>query len=149
MSKENKWLSVAESIGQAFSTCSRKQYGAIIIAPNGRVIGIGYNGSPPKSVHCVDGGCPRAISSSPHGSTYDNCVAIHAEANAIIWSDQAMRTGATLVVNGPPCFSCAKLIASSGVAKVICKYDADYAQFDDIISFLEKLNIEVKVVKNG
>lgn len=149
MSKESKWLRVAEEIGATFSTCSRKKYGAIIIASNGRIIGVGYNGSAPNSIHCVDGGCPRANSSVPHGSAYDNCIAIHAEANAIIWSDQAMRTGATLVVNGPPCFGCAKLISSSGISKVICKHDDEYHEFDAIISFLESLNIEVKVIKNG
>lgn len=147
--KEIKWLDVAESIGKTFSTCSRRQYGAIIIASNGRIIGVGYNGSAPSGVHCVDGGCPRARTDVPHGSTYDNCIAIHAEANAIIWSDQAMRTGATLVVNGPPCFGCAKLIASSGISKVVCKYDDEYQDFDAIMLFLESLNIEVKVVKNG
>ena len=55
MSKESKWLRVAEEIGATFSTCSRRKYGAIIIASNGRIIGVGYNGSAPNSVHCIDG----------------------------------------------------------------------------------------------
>lgn len=56
--KELKWLDLAESIGQIFSTCSRRKYGCLIIAKNGRIIGTGYNGSAPNSVHCIDGGCP-------------------------------------------------------------------------------------------
>ena len=147
--KELKWLELADSIGSIFSTCSRRQYGALIIATNGRIIGTGYNGSAPNSVHCKDGGCPRAFSNTPHGSLYDNCIAIHAEANAIIWSDQAMRNGSTLIVNGPPCYSCAKLIASAGISKVICKNDENYAQFDDIIKYLKNLEIEVKVKTHG
>lgn len=147
--KELKWLDLAESIGQIFSTCSRRKYGCLIIAKNGRIIGTGYNGSAPNSVHCIDGGCPRAASNAPHGSIYDNCIAIHAEANAIIWSDPAMRNGSVLVVNGPPCYSCAKLIASSGISKVICKNDENYAQFDDIIKYLSDLDIEIKVKRHG
>lgn len=147
--KESDWLRAVEGMAEIFSTCSRRKYAAVILSPNGRIIGMGYNGSAPNSVHCEDGGCPRANTDVPHGSTYDNCIAIHAEANAIIWSDQAMRVGATLIVNGPPCYSCAKLIASSGIAKVVCKSDDAYAQFDDIMNYLNGLGIELKVEKNG
>lgn len=60
-----------------------------------------------------------------------------------------MRNGSVLVVNGPPCYSCAKLIASSGISKVICKNDENYAQFDDIIKYLSDLDIEIKVKRHG
>lgn len=80
--------------------------------------------------HCVDGGCPRGASNVEHGSSYDTpegfCVAQHAEAGALLHSDPARRRGGTLIVNGPPCFECARLIASSGVSRVVHLIDDDY-----------------------
>lgn len=143
--KELKWLNVAEYIANQFSTCSRKKYAAIILTNTGRIVGIGYNGSAPNMKHCEDGGCPRASSNVDHGSVYDNCVAIHAEANAIMWSDVGLRSGGTLVINGPPCYGCAKLIASSGISKIVCMYDKNYNQFGDIIEYLNNVGMVVAV----
>lgn len=143
--KEMKWLEATYFLASKFSTCSRKQYSAIIIADNGRVAGLGYNGSAPNSVHCNDGGCPRVFQNPDHGTQYDNCIAIHAEANALLWSDIVMRNGATLIVNGPPCYSCAKLIAGSGISTVVCEYDPAYENFREVIDYLLNHNIKVKV----
>jgi deoxycytidylate deaminase len=54
-----------------------------------------------------------------------------------------MRIGGTLIVNGPPCMGCAKLIASSGIKRVVYKYDADYAyeQWPDVEKFLKLANV--------
>lgn len=143
--KEKKWLHIAREIGNTFSTCSRRQYGAVIVSSNGRIAGIGYNGSAPNDRHCNEGGCPRVTQNSIHGSNYDNCIAIHAEANALLWSDISMRNDATIVVNGPPCFSCAKLIAGSGIKTVVCEYDAEYPDFKKVVDYLMSQQIQVKV----
>jgi dCMP deaminase len=111
--------------------------------PNGRVAGVGYNGSPPGIAHCIDGACPRLSENSPNGSTYDNCIAQHAEANAIIWSDPALRVGGTLIVNGPPCFGCAKQIASSGISRVVFSPDNSYRDWEKVRLFLEQCGIEL------
>lgn len=143
--KELKWLRVCNYTADLFSTCVRKKYAAYIISTNGRIAGVGYNGSAPNDVHCVDGGCPRARENVPHGSVYDNCISIHAEANALLWSDQNMRDGGTLIINGPPCYGCAKLIATSGIRTVVCEYDPSYQNFRDIVEYLMSQEIEVKV----
>lgn len=144
-SKDRQWLSVCDHVAQLFSTCTRRKYAALIIAKNGRIIGMGYNGSAPNTVHCNEGGCPRANMDVKHGSVYDNCIAIHAEANAIMWSDISIREGATLVVNGPPCYGCAKLIASSGIKEVVCLSDPEYAEFEKIIEYFNVCGINVKI----
>ena len=143
--KELKWLKVCNYTAELFSTCVRRKYAAYIISPNGRIAGVGYNGSAPNDVHCDEGGCPRAQQNVPHGSVYDNCISIHAEANALLWSDQNMRDGGTLIINGPPCYGCAKLIATSGIKTVVCEYDVEYEKFRDIVDYLMSQNIEVKV----
>jgi dCMP deaminase len=142
-SRELKWLKSCISLASTFSTCAKRQYFAVILMPNGRVAGVGYNGSPPGIAHCADGACPRLAEDSPNGSTYDNCIAQHAEANAIIWSDPALRANGTLIVNGPPCFGCAKQIASSGIVRVVFCEDKAYKNWDSVRVFLENCNIEL------
>ena len=101
-----------------------------MIGQDNRVVGVGYNGSPPGMTHCIDGGCPRASANVAHGSSYDApegfCIAQHAEAGALLYSDPTRRRGGTLIVNGPPCFECARLIASSGIECVVHLIDDDY-----------------------
>lgn len=144
---EVKWLEACRLLAPMFSTCSRRQYFAVVLAPNKRVAGIGYNGAPAGMAHCVDGGCPRANSNVDHGSAYDAgdgfCVAQHAEAGALLWSDPAVRRDGTLVVNGPPCLECARLIASSGVRRVVHLLDPEYSQWPGIVEFLGQAGVEV------
>lgn len=143
--KQARWIQACRYMALLFSTCSKKKYAAVVIAPNGRLVGFGYNGSPPGMPHCTDGACPRAQQNSESGSQYDNCIAQHAEAGALLWSDPSMRKGATLYVNGPPCMGCAKLIASSGIARVVCPPDASYAQWPQVHEFLLTAGMEVTI----
>jgi dCMP deaminase len=140
---EKNWLEACDLLAVLFSTCSRRQYFSVVLAPNKRVAGIGYNGGPPGTKHCIDGGCPHANDGSTPGLSYDNCIAQHAEAGALLWSDATMRQGGTLIVNGPPCFGCAKLIASSGVKRVVFYRDDNYTAFGDVQSFLLQAGLEV------
>lgn len=144
-SKDRKYLAWAEQGAQIFSTCSKRQYMAIITDHDGFAISIGYNGSAKGMPHCVDGGCPRAQQNSPSGSSYDNCIAIHAEQNALLRADYSqVKHGGTLYVNGPPCFTCAKLIANSGLDRVVCIDDDGYAQWPEVKAFLIDSGIAVK-----
>lgn len=144
--KDTKWLDACDKMASIFSTCSKRQYCAIILDKNGRVCGFGYNGSPPGHAHCNDGHCPRLQDNSPSGSVYDNCIANHAEANALLWSDTSARQGGVLYVNGPPCFSCCKLIASSGISRVVFYSDPSYKDFWKCIDFLSISGIEISAI---
>lgn len=63
--------------------------------------------------------CPRRTSDCKPGSSYDNCVAVHAEANALLYADREDLTGATIYITRDPCYACSKLIAASGVVRVV------------------------------
>src|SRR5262245_30712064 len=39
------------------STCLRKRVGAVVLAPNGRVLATGYAGAARGQPHCLDVGC--------------------------------------------------------------------------------------------
>lgn len=138
---EKKWMNVLDAAAKEFSTCAKRQYSAVVVAANKRVIGFGYNGSPPGVAHCTDGACPRLHENSASGSAYDNCIAQHAEAGALLWSDPGLRLGSTLIVNGSPCMGCAKLIASSGVKRVVYRRDDSYNQLPSILRLLNEAGV--------
>jgi dCMP deaminase len=139
--KDVQYMELCVKASKIFSTCSKRQYAAVLVDNLGHIVGMGYNGGPKGMKHCVDGGCPRALENSPNGSNYDNCIAIHAEANAFLHSDYNSNP-TRLYVNGPPCFSCAKLIANSTVNKVFFIYDKAYTNWDNVEKFLNDCNVE-------
>ncbi len=104
------------------SSCERRKVGAVIVNPDRRIVGTGYNDSPAGGPHCIDG-CPRALSSVKPGSDYSSgpgrCIAIHAEANAIIWAGRDACAGATLYCTEVPCYDCARLIRAAGIVRYV------------------------------
>lgn len=142
--KDIKWLSIATIGAAEFSTCGKRQYMAIVVDTHGHVLSTGYNGGPAGFDHCSDGGCPRFQQGSAPGSNYDNCIAIHAEQNALLHSDySSRRDGGTLYVNGPPCFTCSKLIANSGLKRLVHTSDPTYADFGRCLRLLGDAGVEV------
>jgi dCMP deaminase len=139
--RDIKFLRWCRSGAEIFSTCGKRQYMAIVTSPEGRVVGTGYNGSPPGLPHCVDGGCPRLLEGSASGSIYDNCVAVHAEANALMFSDRTARAGGTLYVNGAACYACAKLIAGSGCGRLVYINDPSYEDWPRCESLLHAAGV--------
>lgn len=68
--------------------------------------------------------CPRAVSNVAPGSCYSDCVAIHAELNALLYCDRTDLQGATLYVTRAPCYGCSKAIRATGI--VATTYPGDY-----------------------
>ncbi|MBA2730192.1 MAG: dCMP deaminase family protein [Euzebyaceae bacterium] len=141
------------------SNCSRRKVGAVIV--QGRHIrSTGYNGPPAGYGHCDAGACPRALTESAAnfgraragaerplvgGDIYDNCVAIHAEANALLFADHGDRDGSTLYSSAAPCFSCAKLIANSGITEVVAA-GGRYEGWEATRRFLQDCKVRVRVL---
>lgn len=141
--RELNWLKSCTQLAANFSTCAKRQYFAVVLMENGRVAGVGYNGSPPGIGHCNEGHCPRLAENSDPGTSYDNCIAQHAEANALLWSDPSLRSGGTLIVNGPPCFGCAKQIASANIKRVVYLRDSSYRDADRSFDLLTSAGIQL------
>ena len=138
--KNKQYMQMCIATANIFSTCGKKKYAAVLVDKNDHIVGIGYNGGPRGFQHCEDGGCPRFQEMSDSGSNYDNCIAVHAEANALLHSDYSSHAY-SIYVNGPPCFSCAKLIANSTIEQVYYIEDNSYKDWENINSFLRKANI--------
>jgi dCMP deaminase len=126
------------------SNCIRRQHGSVIVRKR-RICSTGYNGPPSGHAHCNEGACPRAASDTPSGWSYDTCIAIHAEANAILYSSPADREGATIYITGVPCFGCAKLIANSGITEVVATGEA-YEDWGRVREFLMDCGVRVRLI---
>lgn len=117
--------------------CTRRQVGALIVGPDKRIWGMGYNGADPGGKSCLAGDCPRGRhyrrgglpsldgcacgqdwpcpDAVAPGSSYDTgpgtCINTHAEGNA---KADAMRRGGgdlegcQLVVSCEPCEGCVR-----------------------------------------
>jgi dCMP deaminase len=144
------WLQAAAVVAER-SLCSRAHVGAVITDSRNRIISTGYNNPPAGFNHgsmpCINW-CPRANKTDDFHPEYDDCYALHAEANALIAADRSTWQGGTIYVLGDCCFNCAKLIANSGLARVVVKVDqtSDHRQPAKTYRFLRGLNIEVEVV---
>ena len=109
--------------------CTRSQVGAILVNASHEVRGTGYNGAPAGVPGCASAGaCPRGklnTSECPPNSDYANCIADHAERNAIRHTPPAELPGSTLYVTREPCPACWTLIRASGIARVVTP-EGDY-----------------------
>jgi dCMP deaminase len=126
------------------SNCVRRRHGSVIVKDR-RIRSTGYNGAPSGHPHCDTGACPRAQSDEPSGWGYDSCIAIHAEANAILFSSPEVREGATIYITGVPCFTCSKLIANSGITEVVAEGEP-YEGWERVRDFLLDCSVRVRLL---
>jgi dCMP deaminase len=162
---DQTWMSVAVAMSKR-SKCVNRQVGAVIVTKENRPMAVGYNGPPAnlgtsdnimhfgnqqKSANTnnsCDGFCPRG-GSNDRGPSYSNCVSVHAEANALLFADRRDYEGGTIYVTQPPCWDCAKLIANSGVVKVLVRANEEDPPFpsDPARDFLRSCGITVGIVR--
>lgn len=98
--------------------CTHRDVGAVVVK-GGEIVAYGRNTMPGKPL-CVNGGCPRGKLPPGHGKAdYSDCVAVHAEMNAIIRAGNVLCNGSVLVVNSTPCHLCRRLAEGAGIAQII------------------------------
>lgn len=141
LSWDEYFLAISEVVALR-ADCTRRTAGAVIVKDN-RIVATGYNGAPADAPGCLEGACPRGRhypasanrcgcgntwpcpeSVIPAASSYDSgagrCIAIHAEANALLYASRDKCEGATLyTIPGEPCEGCWKLIKGAGIKQVI------------------------------
>lgn len=139
------WLEVARVVAER-SKCTRRKVGAVIVTTANRPVSTGYNGPPAGLKVPQDCGafCPR---SSNKTDDYDNCVAIHAEANALLFAARSQYEGGTIYVTHMCCYGCAKLIANSGLARVVIEFENSQRDFSAAKNLLTSSGLQVKVTE--
>ena len=125
------------------SHCIKRHVGAVLVKDT-RIISIGYNGPPSGTHNCDEEFAGKGCSVDSKGSC---SLAIHAEQNAILYAvkNNASVEGSTLYVTLSPCLSCARIIYSMGITKVV--FLKSYAEYkglpsDEGVDFLVKFGIE-------
>jgi deoxycytidylate deaminase len=88
-----------------------------------------------------------AVEISP---AYDDCPALHAEANALMFSDRAQREGGTIYVSSGTCGGCAKLVANSGLKRAVyattsLPHGHSHRNSDQWYDFLRDCGLEVTI----
>lgn len=144
----DQWLLDGADWLARMGDCNRRKVGALIVGPDKRFWGMGYNGGRPGGPSCLAGDCPRGRhyvtrdalgfmdcacgnawpcpDAVAPGSSYDTgpgaCIASHAEDNAV---DDAKTkghgrcAGAVMYVTCAPCDGCVRAVRNKTDIKAI------------------------------
>ncbi len=140
---DDVWMQVAAAIAHR-SLCSRAEVGAVIVTMSNRIVATGYNGPPAGFDHTAACTlwCPRAIRPE-RDPGYLDCPSIHAETNAIAFCDRRDREGGTLYVTTTICYTCAKLVANSGLHRIVYPDDAPHRNGDRSLRLMQQAGLQV------
>jgi len=127
------FMTLARHVAQR-SNCCRRQVGAVIVREKA-LVSTGYNGTPFGVKNCFEGGCARCNSDAPPGQSYDTCICVHAEENAIALAARhgAVTDGGTLFSTLRPCFGCAKEMVQAGIREAVFEIDMGYPPALEIV----------------
>ncbi len=114
------FLAIAEVVSLR-GDCTRSQVGCVLVRSDHTVAGIGYNGTYAGRPGCLLGACPRGrrtySQQEPYGN-YSDCIATHAEHNAILNSNPGDH-GVTAYITRAPCDDCATLLGHQGITRIV------------------------------
>ena len=114
----------------------KKQVGSILVSNDNRIISTGYNGLKKGSNDNID---------------WDNrdlvhLLVLHSEMNCLLYATSKFEN-TTLYSTLSPCHNCIKLIASSGVKKII--YQDKYKDYDSVKKICQFYKIEINQFKKN
>lgn len=128
--KDQYFMAIAEVV-KTRSPDPKTQVGAVLVDSKYRLVSTGFNGSPSdfddESIDWLD-----------RPSVYPICV--HAEMNAILYASSRYENS-ILYVTLSPCSECIKLVAASGIKRVIFK--DKYRDFDKVKVLADSFDIQL------
>lgn len=142
----DEYFMLQAELAKLRSNCMAKSVGAVIVQKN-RQLATGYNGTPPGTKNCHEGGCPRCTERMEgkiaSGQGLERCLCNHAEANAImhcaILGISTGTSSVSLYSTMVPCLECTKMAVTIGVKRIICL--EEYAEKD--MGLVEDSGIEI------
>ncbi|MCC2687070.1 MAG: transport-associated-like protein [Paenibacillaceae bacterium] len=131
MTKRKDWDTYFMDIAYMVSTrsqCSRRRVGAVLVQGK-KLLGTAYNGAPMGVPDCTEAGCllveqyeleEKDGKKEMVRKRKQHCVrTIHAEQNLLLFTDREDREGSTVYVTDEPCWTCANMLANSGIAEIV------------------------------
>ncbi len=114
-SRDLYFLTIAKAASLR-STCTKRQVGAVLVNQKYNILATGYNGVVRGSIDCNGKPCPREGSLS--GENLNLCLAVHAEANALLQCPDTLDIQ-TAYVTASPCFHCVKLLLNTSCCRIV------------------------------
>lgn len=135
--KTNVFMEIAQSLSK-LATCPKRQVGCVITDKNDNIISIGYNGVARGDPHCIENSPCQLIPFK--GTRNNNCLAIHAEQNALLKCNDINAID-TIYCTTSPCIACMKLIVNTSCNTIFyknlyCNEAIAYAQKHNILTVL-------------
>jgi dCMP deaminase len=121
----------------------------VIVDSEDRIVATGYNG-PPREFNHRGETCNMWCERGAGGEVGASCPASHAEQNAFMAADRSRWQGGVLYVTGHVCAECTKLIANSGLARIVVQPDSvdrGYRDPDANYRFIRSMGIGVEVLE--
>lgn len=108
------------------SRCPRRHVGAVLVQGK-KLLGTAYNGAPMGVPDCSEEGCMvseqyelEIVDGKETMVKKQRCIrTIHAEQNLLLFTDRIDREGSTVYVTDEPCWTCANMLANSGVSEIV------------------------------
>jgi len=141
------FISLTKAVAER-STCDRGRSGAVIVKDK-RILTTGYVGSPPGMPHCDEVGHDLRKVIGDNGASSQHCMrTIHAEQNALAQAAKFGTSvqGATLYCKMVPCYTCAKLLVSAGIKRVVC--EKDYHASEETKNLFNQAGVELVLMNH-
>lgn len=108
------------------SRCPRRHVGTVLVQGK-KLLGTAYNGAPMGVADCSEDGCMiveelemQVEDGVERMIKKQRCIrTIHAEQNLLLFTDRIDREGSTVYVTDQPCWTCANMLANSGVKEIV------------------------------
>lgn len=108
------------------SQCSRRHVGTVLVQGK-KLLGSAYNGAPMGVADCAEAGCMlveefevKLVDGKEELVKKQRCIrTIHAEQNLLLFTDREDREGSTVYVTDQPCWTCANMLANSGIQEIV------------------------------
>lgn len=129
------------------SQCPRRHVGAVLVQGK-KLLGSAYNGAPMGVADCAEAGCMlveefevKVLGGREEIIKKQRCIrTIHAEQNLLLFTDREDREGSTVYVTDQPCWTCANMLANSGIKEIV--YHRPYPKDSDKVkSMMEERGI--------
>lgn len=129
------------------SRCPRRHVGAVLVQGK-KLLGTAYNGAPMGVEDCSEAGCMiveeievNLVDGVEHMHKKQRCIrTIHAEQNLLLFTDRIDREGSTVYVTDEPCWTCANMLANSGIKEIV--YHRSYPKDSEkVVSLMSRKGI--------
>ncbi len=120
------------------SRCPRRHVGTVLVQGK-KLLGTAYNGAPMGVHDCSEAGCmivEEFVPSDGGMVKKERCIrTIHAEQNLLLFTDRVDREGSVVYVTDQPCWTCANMLANSGVAEIVYHrpYQKDFDKVNELM----------------